>query len=77
MVLVFAVPGWAASPSSGSVGPANASTGWSGQSFAAGATASPAACGAGGDALCDHYSLSVPVFVLLLGHSLRRRPHLD
>jgi hypothetical protein len=59
VVLAVAAPGWAASPSSGSVGPNDASAGWTGQSYVAGATASPSACGAGGDALCDHFSLSV------------------
>ncbi|MFL5796420.1 MAG: hypothetical protein ACJ77A_00610 [Actinomycetota bacterium] len=58
--LAIAAPAWASSPSSGTVGPAKSSAGWKGRSFVAGATASPAACGAGGDALCDHFSLSVP-----------------
>jgi hypothetical protein len=60
VILATAAPAWAASPSSGSVGPGDASTAWTGQSYVAGATASPAACWAGGDTLCDHFSLSVP-----------------
>ena len=40
-VLTVAGPSFAASPSSGSVGPSGTSTHWSGQSYVAGATASP------------------------------------
>ncbi len=39
--LVMSAPAWAASSSSGSVGPGKSSTAWSGQSYVAGATASP------------------------------------
>jgi hypothetical protein len=61
LALLVAGPVWASSPGSGRVGPSAPSSGWSGQHYVAGATASPAACGAGGDTLCDHHSVSVGV----------------
>src|SRR5437867_2166877 len=54
----------AASPGAGSVGPSNASLSWSGKSFLAGATPSPAACpeqADPNDVLCDHFDLTAAV----------------
>jgi hypothetical protein len=50
-------PARAATPGSGSVGPANPSVGWSGKSFVLGVTPTPAACVAG--VTCDVFGLSV------------------
>jgi hypothetical protein len=47
----------AATPGSGSVGPANPSVGWSGKSFVLGVTPTPAACVAG--VTCDVFGLSI------------------
>lgn len=47
----------AASPGSASIGPGG-SISWTGQSYLAGATASPSACGVT-NTLCDHFALSV------------------
>jgi len=55
MSVALALPGWA---SSGSIGPSNSSTSWSGKTFTAGATPSPAACTS---VTCDYFTLSVAV----------------
>src|SRR5207248_4360916 len=57
LVVGVATAGNAASPSSGTVGPASTSLGWTGQTFAAAATPSPSACSA--PSLCDHVKLTV------------------
>ncbi len=58
-------PAEAADPDSGTVRPADRTSMWQGQNYPAAATADPAACPPKEedpeDALCDHYTLSVPV----------------
>lgn len=58
-------PGFAASPSSGTIGPASASLGWQGQSYAAAATADPGLCPPKEidtqNLVCDHFALTVAV----------------
>ena len=55
----------AANPDSGTVRPADRTASWGGQRYAAAATADPAACPEKSEdpqnALCDHYTLNVPV----------------
>ncbi|MDP9444878.1 MAG: glycoside hydrolase [Actinomycetota bacterium] len=55
----------AANPDSGTVKPTDRTASWSGQYYAAGATVDPAACPPKAvdvlDAVCDHYTLKVPV----------------
>jgi hypothetical protein len=58
LIAGLATPGWSATPASGTVGPSRTSFGWTGQTFAVGATADPSLCGSSGS-LCDHMSVSV------------------
>ena len=55
LALVMGSPGLA---SSGSIGPSDTSTGWTGKTFAAGATPTPAACTS---VTCDYFTLVVAV----------------
>jgi len=62
LVLASALAAVAANPASGSVSASSPSAGWSGQFFAAGAVADPAACpqqSDPGNARCDHFTLNV------------------
>src|SRR5687768_4212942 len=55
----------AADPGKGSVAPSDHNASWAGQFYAAAATPDPAACPSGAEdpanAVCDHFSLKVPV----------------
>jgi hypothetical protein len=58
VIVGMAGAGYAASPSSGKIGPSDTGDGWTGKVFALGAVPSPHLCS---QDTCDHYSLTVGV----------------
>ena len=58
LMLGLATAGYAASPSSGSIGPSDPSDGWAGKVFALGSTPLPGLCN---HDTCDYYDLTVAV----------------
>jgi len=61
LVLGWAAPVFAASPSGGTVGPSHRSSSWDGKVFIAGSTPGPGVCPPPDKVLCDHYALKVDV----------------
>src|SRR5712691_8732926 len=58
VILGMASVGYAASPSSGSIGPSDPSDGWAGKVFALGSVPVPGLCNKEN---CDHFNLNVSV----------------